>query len=315
MAFLDNSGDIILDAVLTDTGRWRLARGNFKIGKFALGDDEINYHLYRNSNNVDGAHPSGSAYYDLQIMQTPVLESFTNNTSNMHSKLVSYATDNLLYLPVIALNTYDPANKPEATYMNSEGFIVAVDTDTQDALGPSGEDVGPTGIIDGATITNVPVFIRLDQGLNTTAQPPTVALDADLREDQYVVEIDNRLGGIVSTGGLKASPSFIDDDNIASYFFSLGVGGQYVSTNEPKATDSGDTNTFGVAGPRGTTFKFSLAASTNVQTSTYLFDLIGKSTNLTIGSTTFRVIDTTIRVTGQMTGYRIDIPVKLLKKT
>ena len=28
MAFLDNSGDIILDAVLTDTGRFRLARGN-----------------------------------------------------------------------------------------------------------------------------------------------------------------------------------------------------------------------------------------------------------------------------------------------
>ena len=27
MAFLDNSGDIILDAVLTDTGRARLAKG------------------------------------------------------------------------------------------------------------------------------------------------------------------------------------------------------------------------------------------------------------------------------------------------
>ena len=43
MAFLDNSGDIILDAVLTDTGRLRLAQGDgsFKISKFALGDDEI----------------------------------------------------------------------------------------------------------------------------------------------------------------------------------------------------------------------------------------------------------------------------------
>ncbi len=28
MAFLDNSGDIILDAVLTDTGRYRLAKGD-----------------------------------------------------------------------------------------------------------------------------------------------------------------------------------------------------------------------------------------------------------------------------------------------
>ena len=41
MSFLDNSGDIILDAVLTETGRRRMAEGNFKITKFALGDDEI----------------------------------------------------------------------------------------------------------------------------------------------------------------------------------------------------------------------------------------------------------------------------------
>ena len=75
MAFLDNAGDIILDAVLTDTGRMRLAKGDgtFKITKFALADDEINYNLYDKNN------PSGSAYYDLQILQTPVLEAFTNN--------------------------------------------------------------------------------------------------------------------------------------------------------------------------------------------------------------------------------------------
>ena len=46
MAFLDNSGDIILDAVLTDAGRQRLAKGNFKIVKFAFGDEEINYSIY-----------------------------------------------------------------------------------------------------------------------------------------------------------------------------------------------------------------------------------------------------------------------------
>ena len=52
MAFLDNSGDIILDAVLTDLGRKRLAEGNgrFKIDKFALSDDEIDYGLYDKNN-------------------------------------------------------------------------------------------------------------------------------------------------------------------------------------------------------------------------------------------------------------------------
>jgi hypothetical protein len=48
MAFLDNSGDIILDAVLTDVGRTRMSQGDgtFRINHFKLGDDEINYGLY-----------------------------------------------------------------------------------------------------------------------------------------------------------------------------------------------------------------------------------------------------------------------------
>ena len=80
MAFLDNSGDIILDAVLTDTGRYRLAKGDgsFRVAKFALGDDEINYRLYDKNNT------SGSAYYDLSILQTPILEAFTDNAADLN---------------------------------------------------------------------------------------------------------------------------------------------------------------------------------------------------------------------------------------
>ena len=98
MAFLDNSGDIILDAVLTDTGRMRLAKGDgsFRISKFALGDDEIDYALY------DLNQPSNSQ--DLNILQTPILEAFTNNTSNMNSRLTTYTKKHLLYLPIIKLN-------------------------------------------------------------------------------------------------------------------------------------------------------------------------------------------------------------------
>ena len=66
MAFLDNSGDILLDTVLTDEGRKRLAAGTFKVAKFALGDDEINYGLYDKTNS------SGSAYFDLDLLALPV---------------------------------------------------------------------------------------------------------------------------------------------------------------------------------------------------------------------------------------------------
>jgi len=122
MAFLDNSGDIILDAVLTDTGRKRLARGDgsFRIVKFALSDEEINYGTY------DGAAATG--LQDLEIMQTPILEAFTNNTSTMNSFLQTYQNNrSLLYLPVIRLNTLF-----SATNINSQfnTFLVAVDQNT-----------------------------------------------------------------------------------------------------------------------------------------------------------------------------------------
>ena len=99
MAFLDNSGDIILDAVLTDTGRRRLARrdGTFKVAKFALGDDEINYRLF------NACHASGSAYFDLEVLQTPVLEAFTDPESLMHHRLMSLSRNDILYLPIIEL--------------------------------------------------------------------------------------------------------------------------------------------------------------------------------------------------------------------
>lgn len=133
MSFLDNSGDIILDAVLTDTGRMRLSKGDgsFKIVKFALGDDEINYTLYRNSNSAKGAHPSGSAYFDLDILQSPVLEAFTNNTSTMNSKLISIPRTNILYLPLLKLNEEQgdwAANTNSA--QAADKFVVLVDEDS-----------------------------------------------------------------------------------------------------------------------------------------------------------------------------------------
>ena len=78
MGFLNNSGDIILDVVLTDHGRKELARGDgsFKITKFALGDEEINYARY----NKD--HANGSSFYALEILQTPITIEILGNINN-----------------------------------------------------------------------------------------------------------------------------------------------------------------------------------------------------------------------------------------
>ena len=141
MGFLDNSGDIILDAVLTDAGRKRLAEGNgsFKIAKYAFGDDEINY------GNYDATNSSGSAYYDLQILQTPILEAFTNNTATMKSKLMTLTNNNILYLPVIVLNNKSNENGLNDS-VGSGSVTVAVDQTTalsfQESGAPNGTGLG-----------------------------------------------------------------------------------------------------------------------------------------------------------------------------
>jgi hypothetical protein len=306
MAFLDNSGDIILDAVLTDTGRLRLAKGDgsFNITKFALGDDEINYELY------DKNHPSGSAYYDVEILQSPVLEAFTNNTSVLKSKLLSVSRTNLLYLPEIRNNATD------GIAQNSSNNIVsiAVDQSTVDALKDSGGNL-LAGIVDSAELdrnTTDKRRLLFDQGIvsNALGAIGKVALDADLVETQYIIEIDNRLGYLADpTTGAQATPSFIDDDNIASYYLSLTTNSSYFSS--ATLTESSV-----ISGPAGYRLSLLVGASTNLNSSTYLFTQLGSTSTLTPISTTINLyhIDTTIRITGATTGFRVDIPIRFLKQ-
>lgn len=322
MGFLDNSGDIILDAVLTDAGRKRLAEGNgsFKITKYAFGDDEIDY------SNYDASNSSGSAYYDLQILQTPILEAFTNNTATMKSKLMTLTNNNILYLPIIKLADAAQSvggSQPYAlnNMVGSGSVVVPVDVTSVNTFSTanSGPGAGLGAYIDGTNPGPEAAkgqTVRCDQGLNTTEIPATYKLDAELQENQYIVEIDNRFGSITTRQGAVAqSFSFIDDDNIASYYLSTL---DYVSNTDAKPTGTGkplidDLPNTAIAGPRGTHLQFKIKASTNLRTSTYLFERLG-STFVADDGNTFYDIDTIVRVTGATTGYRLDIPVKFVKQ-
>lgn len=300
MAFLDNSGDIILDAVLTDTGRYRLAKGDgsFKIVKFALGDDEIDYSLY------DKANPSGSVYYDLNILQTPVLEAFTDNFSALKSRLLTINQTDLLFLPVIKIN-----DKTQFTFDNLGFFAVAVDDTTENQslfTGSTG------GVKKGVFFTAKPAStkdnnIQLDQGLDTPQISPMQSLSPDLVETAYMVEIDNRLGFLKNEADGVMTPSYIDDDQIATYY--ITAQNTTSKTVESIVTNNSDENISSIRGPRGTRLTFKLAASLELQSSTFLFEQLGNT------DSGFNIINTTIRVTGATTGYRIDIPVRFYKKT
>lgn len=301
MGFLDNSGDIILDAVLTDHGRKLLAKGDgsFQITKFALGDEEINYTQY----DID--HASGSAYYDISILQTPILEAFTDNAGSVKTKLISYSSMNLLYLPVVKLN-----QQANTTKMHDSGsFMVAVDSETEGttnnnnsyAVGYNG-DTPVIGVIFGESLTG-DNFIRLDQGLDSDEISPKQTLDPDLIEDSYVIQIDNRLGKIATKDGDLVPEDYIDDDNIAYYTVDVGLVTQI--------TDDSNAQTQTIAGPRGTRLEFKIASSVDLNTGTYLFSQLGGES--TLEGQDVRHIDSIVRVTGMKTGYSVDIPVRYVK--
>lgn len=348
MAFLDNSGDIILDAVLTDTGRKRLAQadGSFRITKFALGDDEIDYSLYNYN------HASGSAYYDLNILQSPVLEAFTNNMSVLKSKLISYTRNDLLYLPVVKLN--DKLSKTltstsaGTTDIPNGGYIVTADATTSDFSTYAGITSALTSFLGTPDAQGIfrgrgdLIFksrpLVVDQGLDSADLVVRKLPAGDpLRETQYIVEVDSRLLRLATPAdpGTLARPSYIDDDNIASYYFALNSNSSYFAAPDGEApanippfqldnqagVNVGDQ--FSVIGPEtntgryGTRFCVQLVSTDDVAWSTELFTTLGGETATGyLGATgmTFYYIDTMVRITGYTTGYRMDIPVRLIKK-
>jgi hypothetical protein len=319
MAFLDNSGDIILDAVLTDAGRQRMARGNFKIVKFALGDEEINYALYNSS------HPSGSAFYDLDVMQTPIMEALTNNTATMKSKLLTIARTNILHMPILKVNEVLGGESTKSNLAtdaaNAGMFVIASSTDTETTLGDE-----KSGIIFGVgNSASRGSVVIVDQGQDTAGDPPvTEPMDSDLIETQYIVQIDHRLGRIAASDNTVMPFSFVDDDNIATYYFGLNVDSVVSSIGFPSvAPDNQDIDTYRkkqhpFTGPTGSRLTFKIKSSPQIRQSSALLTKLGGTSTISVPGTsanaTCYYADTNVRVTGVTTGYTIDIPVRFARK-
>ena len=120
MGFLDNTS-ITVDAILTKKGRELLARGQneFRITKFALADDEIDYNLY------DTSHPNGSNFYGAVIENMPLLEAFVDENQLMRYKLSTLPKETNK-LPILELPS------PSLTF-NGAGITQAVTPNTRNA--------------------------------------------------------------------------------------------------------------------------------------------------------------------------------------
>lgn len=303
MAFLDNSGDIILDAVLTDTGRLRLAKGdgNFRITQFAFGDDEINYGLYNKN------HASGSAYYDLEILQTPVLEAFTNNTSVLKYQLISNNRTDLLFLPLAKLNTI---LNPFSTGYSS--YFVVSNTTTRDAIQNSS-----VGFLDG--VTNTPQFlpISVDQGLDSNQTDRTknlVETDSTLYESQYSIEVNYNLLRL-RIGNQLLEPTSIDDDGFAIYVLDENINTTAITQLQPGEVYAPNQCSTVLNGTVGSRLSLNLLCSTQVQIGTEIFTRLGGTFNgasVGLNAATY-YIDTAITVKGLTTGVSTTVPLKIVK--
>lgn len=321
MAFQNNSGDIILDVVLTDEGRRRLAKGDgsFEITQFALADDEINYSLFNTATTT--------ALQDLSILQTPILEAFTNNSSMMKSKLLSLPSESdLLYLPILKLN-----EQLSNTAMHTRGnFVVCVDSTTWDD-----SDQGTTlaiayngrtprdGMIYGLDEDGLGSYIAVDSGIDST----DMSRQLSLVENSFMIEIDNRLGQIVDqTGKTVLVPESIDDDNIATYIVSRNdvlAGSGIQSQGNLFIKNVEQSNGFSASdspinGPIGARLEFKIRSSEELRSSNFLFDRIGTTDTTNYSDKdgnpqSIRLIDTMVRVSGMTRGYSIDIPIRFAK--
>tara|TARA_R100000234_G_scaffold46403_1_gene27673 strand:- start:996 stop:2003 length:1008 start_codon:yes stop_codon:yes gene_type:complete len=332
MGFLDNSGDIILDAVLTDLGRKRMADGNFRIAKFAFGDDEIDYSLY----NAD--HPSGSAYFDLEILQSPVMEAATKNTSTIKYGLLSITRTDLVYMPVLKVN-----EKLEKSIVKKGGiFYLAANSATHENLLANNTN-GAQNFLEPNTKSPSRALL-IETGLDTDQRAATLEnrqasiIETGLLDLNFEVKFDNRFlaGAMTLTGGKFANteqntsafvldnfiskPAISSVDFIENYSTAIARG---IPNEVAKRGDHTGNNFSVFDGPRGSvtamTFIPSLEINAQGASPPAFYTLYGRTalsnSDLGLGGSgdSYDTIDTTIYVRGLASGAQVQVPLRIIR--
>ena len=326
MAFLDNSGTIILDAILTDIGRKRMAQGKFRISKFTLGDDEMDYTLV----DVDNAD-----YDKLETLSE--FEALNQDNAVVNYGLRNYLSDDILYVPQIKINekknSFVKKYTSESTY-----YYLSVNDETTDKLK--------------SLLGSTEYFLenyRLDRnklvfesGIDDEKIPRNeiarerYILNYNLLDRYFIISCDNRF--VEKLLVVKSDKSFYENDagnnlyfnfqnlqevphvslnkvlqNFNSYM-AVGIDNMIINHGTGK-----DTSHSAITGPRGTIcamnlkLKDELTVNTN-SNSDFRYSKFGKTDQILFGgSDKFDHIDTTIYIRGVSSSARLLIPVRILR--
>tara|TARA_R110002020_G_scaffold382927_3_gene593621 strand:- start:1803 stop:2792 length:990 start_codon:yes stop_codon:yes gene_type:complete len=328
MAFLDNSGTIILDTVLTEIGRKRMATGNFRISKFALGDDEIDYNLYDKNN------ASGSAYYDLEILQTPVFQATTGVNANINYGLLSYRNTNLLYLPTmkrnnLVINSVAARNNVFYLAVNDGGVTSTALIDAFGGMtGGGSRQILQAGQLNGSCII-METGLDTAELLGTSANKQTYLAGNGLIDSSFQVSVDTRfinavLGPTANTkfnnAGVGGESNIVTTlsavlpttNNQSMNHFSIA---QVRAVNNQViyrvADTTADTTISVISGPRASVTFLNFGTATLAVTDFTRHGKTGQS--ISGASGTYRYIDTSVSILGSA-GTMDQLPIRIIQK-
>lgn len=307
MAFLTNQVTV-LDAILTDEGRRRLAAGNFEVASFSLSDDEIVYSKAQQSNS------------ETKFSTSLIFEAVSENTKSLKYKLLSLDGDYTHLTSTRLVTEKGPQNgTPQATGNNANYYVIISTEATYNDHYQSGTVSVPDGFLPGyskaiisATENN---YVKIDHGVNDDGDTNSSylysdSLPAELSETQFMVRLDYRLGRIISTDGNEIRPNFVDDDFIAHYMITTNSNPEFFETLTAEPSSSP------IKGSRGLRLKFPIAAATNINTaSNTIWDSLGRQITsfFTNGTTTARAIDGTLEIQGVTTSVNMTVPLRFVK--
>jgi len=332
MAFQDGAGGIIIDAVLTDLGRQKMAQGKFKVSKFALGDDEVNYAFISAS--------SGTAEIPLSDLP-PILEAFGNEHANINYGLLSLPRPDVLYIPQLKVNDKVDAS---TTAHTDDFYYLAVNKETARKIET---DIGSSKyILENNQIDKNKLLI--ESGIDV---PATGDFTSDLEPTEH-----NKKGYILNMGlydkyflvytdskyvdSLLRSPndSLFENDSIDNLYMNMGPLQRTVKTSLPKVIDmyecyrieavdqsvfknsaaTGDVHS-AFNGPRGTILALNLKVKDKLSPDSqspadFRYTKFGSTnTNVLGGTNLYDFIDTTIYVQGLSSNSRLQIPIRIIR--
>lgn len=181
MGFYDNASRTV-EAILTRKGRELLSKGQdkFKITKFAVSDEGIDYSLY----NPD--HPSGSDYYGTEITEMPMLEAMPDETRTMRYKLVT--------LPKGTTKIPSLSVSPSSLTLGIDGPVtgMVVPSTTNTTAGFNNNNYGYTAVLSNTKCADIEVTKVAPNQKSTTTVPSWLS-ESQLKESKAVVGMEFRV--------------------------------------------------------------------------------------------------------------------------